>query len=77
MKCITAIKDTNPYKQGHMLRLEDKVADRKVSSGYWKFISKSEFKGSDGTKEVLPVEQTQSKKSNEPEKKSYGRKKTK
>jgi len=77
MKCIKAIKDSNPYKQGHMLRVEDKDADRRVSTGYWKFISKSEFKGSDGIKEVIQAEEPKKKKVKEVEKKSNGRKKTK
>ena len=52
MKCIKAIKNTGPYKQGHLLRVVDKDADLRVSTGDWKFIPKSEFKGAD-VKEVI------------------------
>jgi hypothetical protein len=76
MKCIKTIKSTGPYKEGHMLRVVDKDAERRVSTGYWNYISKSEFKGSTGEKEVV-MEEPKKKKSKEVEKKSYGRKKTK
>jgi len=69
MKCIKAIKSTGPYKEGHMLRVVEKDADYRVSTGYWSYISKSEFKGSTGEKEVVMEEPKK--------KKSYGRKKTK
>jgi hypothetical protein len=76
MKCIKAIKSTGTYKEGHMLRVADKDAERRVSTGYWNYTSKSEFKGSTGEKEVV-MEEPKKKKSKEVEKKSYGRKKTK
>lgn len=52
MKCIKAIKDTSQYEMGRIMRVEDKVADQRVSTGNWKFISKSEWKD-DGR--VAPV----------------------
>ena len=44
MKCIKAIKETSQYEMGRIMRVEDKVADQRVSTGNWKFISKSEWK---------------------------------
>jgi hypothetical protein len=44
MKCIKAIKETSQYEVGRIARVEDKVADQRVSTGNWKFISKSEWK---------------------------------
>lgn len=52
MKCIKAIKETSQYEMGRIMRVEDKVADQRVSTGNWKFISKSEWKD-DGR--VAPV----------------------
>lgn len=52
MKCIKAIKETSQYEMGRIMRVEDKVADQRVSTGNWKFISKSEWK-EDGR--VAPV----------------------
>lgn len=46
MKCIKAIKETSQYEMGRIMRVEDKVADQRVSTGNWKFISKSEWKES-------------------------------
>jgi hypothetical protein len=44
MKCIKAIKGTPNVPVGTIQRLADKEADRKVNSGYFIFISKSEWK---------------------------------
>ncbi len=44
MKCIKAIKETSQYEVGRIMRVEDKVADQRVSTGYWKFIPKNEWK---------------------------------
>jgi hypothetical protein len=77
MKCIKTTKQFGRYALGHMLRVSDKDANQRVSTGYWTFIPKSEFKGSTGEKEVIHEEDTKKKKSKEVEKKSYGRKKTK
>lgn len=46
MKCIKAIKETSQYEMGRIMRVEDKVADQRVSTGNWKFISKNEWKES-------------------------------
>jgi hypothetical protein len=44
MKCIQAVVENNKYKLGHISRLENKEADIKVSTGYWKFVPKSKWK---------------------------------
>ena len=44
MKCIKVIKETKSNKVGVIRRVEDTEADSKVSTGYWKFIPKSEWK---------------------------------
>ena len=44
MKCIKALRDNNSYKKGYITRVENKEADLKVSTGYWTFILKSEWK---------------------------------
>lgn len=44
MKCIKAIKETSQYEMGRIMRVEDKVAEQRVSTGNWKFISKGEWK---------------------------------
>jgi len=44
MKCIKAVKGTPNVPVGTIQRLVDKEADRKVDSGYFKYISKSEWK---------------------------------
>lgn len=64
MKCIKAVTNIGRYKKGDILRVTDKDADRRVSTGDWMFIPKSEFKGSD-SKEVIHevVEETKKKKS--------------
>lgn len=64
MKCIKAVTNIGRYKKGDILRVIDKDADRRVSTGDWMFIPKSEFKGSDN-KEVIHevVEETKKKKS--------------
>ena len=63
MKCIKAVTNIGRYKKGDILRVIDKDADRRVSTGDWMFIPKSEFKGSDN-KEVIHevVEETKKKK---------------
>jgi hypothetical protein len=44
MKCIKALRDNNSYKKDYITRVENKEADLKVSTGYWTFIPKSEWK---------------------------------
>ena len=45
MKCIQAIKETKYTKVGDIKRVSDTEANEKVDTKYWKFISKSEWKG--------------------------------
>ena len=59
MKCIKAIKETSQYEVGRIMRVEDKVADQRVSTGYWKFIPKNEWK-EDVYQNKLPVFEFQS-----------------
>ena len=54
MKCIKAIKETSQYEVGRIMRVEDKVADQRVSTGYWKFIPKNEWKSEGRVSPVLP-----------------------
>jgi hypothetical protein len=44
MKCIKLIKPIKQNELGEILRIEDKEAESKVSTGYWQYVSKSEWK---------------------------------
>jgi len=44
MKCIQAIKATKYSAVGDIKRVKEDEADEKVSTGYWKFVPKSEWK---------------------------------
>jgi hypothetical protein len=44
MKCIKVIKETKENKFGIIRRVTDSEADAKVSTGYWGFAPKSEWK---------------------------------
>lgn len=44
MKCIKVIKETKENKFGTIRRVADTEADSKVSTGYWAFCPKSEWK---------------------------------
>lgn len=44
MKCITAIKETKSIKKGEVIRISDVDANEKVSTGYWMYVPKSEWK---------------------------------
>jgi hypothetical protein len=45
MKCIKCIKVAKGYEIDEIRRISDIDADEKVKGGYWKFIPKSEWKG--------------------------------
>ena len=45
MKCIKCIKLAKGYDLDEVRRLSDEDADEKVKGGYWKFVPKSEWKG--------------------------------
>ena len=44
MKCIKVIKQAKSYELGEIRRVENSEADLKVSTGYWAFCPKSEWK---------------------------------
>ena len=50
MKCVKVIKATHNNPIGTIQRLGDKEADKKVDSGIFKYISKSEWKTSKAVK---------------------------
>ena len=82
MKCIKSIKTLKNTEIGEILRIDDVEAESKVKTGYWSYISKSEWKLSRGKKVVEKTNEevtTQSteqvdnkpyKKGSKPEKKS-------
>ena len=45
MKCIKCIKVAKGYELDEIRRVSDIDADERVKGGYWKFIPKSEWKG--------------------------------
>lgn len=44
MKCIKVVKETKENKVGTIRRVANTEADSKVSTGYWAFCPKSEWK---------------------------------
>lgn len=50
MKCVKVIKATPNNPLGSIQRLADKEADKKVDSGFFKYIPKSEWKASKAVK---------------------------
>jgi hypothetical protein len=44
MKCVKVIKATPNNALGTILRLENKEADKRVDSGIFTYVSKSEYK---------------------------------
>ena len=44
MKCVKVIKATPNNTLGTILRLENKEADKRVDSGIFTYVSKSEYK---------------------------------
>lgn len=44
MKCVKAIKETKTSKVGDIVRVSDKEADTRVSTGYWGYVAKTEWK---------------------------------
>jgi hypothetical protein len=82
MKCIKSIKALKNTEIGEILRIDDVEAESKVKTGYWSYISKSEWKLSrrkNSSKETTeqvntqPTEQVEKKpykKGSKPDKKS-------
>ena len=44
MKCIKALKESKYAKVGDIVRLKENDANDKVDTGYWTFVSKTEWK---------------------------------
>lgn len=44
MKCVKAIKETKTSKVGDIVRVSDKEAVSRVSTGYWAYVAKTEWK---------------------------------
>jgi hypothetical protein len=53
MKCVKTIKKTSSREIGEVIRTEEKDADLKVSTGFWAYCPKSEWKAL--TRRVKPV----------------------
>jgi hypothetical protein len=82
MKCIKSIKTLKNTEIGEILRIDDVEAESKVKTGYWSYISKTEWRLSRGKKVVEKttdevtaqsteqVEKKPYKKGSKPEKKS-------
>jgi len=49
MKCIKAIKPLKNTEVGTINRIDDVEAEAKVLTGYWKYISKSDWKAATRT----------------------------
>ena len=52
MKCIKCIRQTKTYDLGEIRRTDDIDAEQKVKSGNFKYIPKTEWKGSKGSVKV-------------------------
>jgi hypothetical protein len=44
MKCIKAIKNNVNVDTGDVIRITDTEAEKRVKSGYWMYVPKSEWK---------------------------------
>jgi hypothetical protein len=73
MKCIKSIKPTKNTEVGQIVRIDDVEAESKVRTGYWSYISKTEWKLSRGKKatEEKTTEQVISQPTEQVEKKPY------
>jgi hypothetical protein len=58
MKCIKCIKQTKTYDLGEIRRTDDIDAEQKVKSGNFKYIPKTEWKGSKGSVKVEVADET-------------------
>jgi hypothetical protein len=56
MKCIKALKETKKYKVNDIARVSDVEADEKVTTGFFTYVSKSEWKSTQSKKEEVKVE---------------------
>jgi len=55
MKCIKAIRATKYSEVGDIKRLTELEANEKVSTGYWKFVPKMEWKLATRNKKVEEI----------------------
>jgi len=55
MKCIKCIRQTKTYDLGEIRRTDDIDAEQKVKSGTFKYIPKTEWKGSKKTETKVEV----------------------
>ena len=55
MKCIKCIKVAKGYELDEIRRVSDIDAEERVKGGYWKFISKSEWKLATRKTKVEPI----------------------
>lgn len=44
MKCLKSIKESRNTEKGSMIRTSEKDAETKVKTGFWMYVSKSEYK---------------------------------
>lgn len=44
MKCLKAVKESKSSKIGDIVRVSNNDADEKVSTGYWMYVAKKEWK---------------------------------
>lgn len=50
MKCIKSIKQLKNTEVGEIVRIDDVEAESRVRTGYWSYITKTEWKLSKGKK---------------------------
>jgi len=57
MKCIKAIKSQKTAEIGEIVRINDIDADIRVRTGYWQYITKSEYNGNvnENAEKLKPV----------------------
>ena len=63
MKTIKSIKATKNVEVGTIKRVGEKEADSEVRGGYWKYVPKSEYKGTNRKQETVVTEQPQTEQS--------------
>ncbi len=57
MKCIKCIKEAKSYTVGEIRRVKDIEAEERVNNGYWKYVTKTEWRASKGiVKEQVKTE---------------------
>lgn len=55
MKCIKCIKPAKSYTVGEIRRVKDNEAEERVNNGYWKYVTKTEWRESKGIKKEESV----------------------